>query len=297
MNARILLSFAGIYLIWGSTFMAIKWGLESFPPFMLAGLRFFLAGLFFLLITKGKGWLTIKGADRRREMLIGVFLTIGNAGVCWAEQYISSGIASLVVGAVPVLFILFNWFSFEKKTPSISSIAGFGMGMTGITLISLDTSGVSDWRAILALLIANCSWVIGSLLMRATKTQHAYFPRASVQLIAGGGFNLLLSFLAGEQMVSWESLSTTGILSIAYLAFAGTVLAYTCYSFLLKVVRPEITSTYALVNPLIAILLGVFWMQEPFTMKVAIASLLVLGSVFLVLYGDRFVPVRVPVNK
>lgn len=296
MNAKVLLSFAGIYLIWGSTFLAIKWGLDTFPPFMLAGLRFLIAGFIFLLISKGRGLLGIRGADRKREVLIGVFLTLGNAGVCWSEQYISSGIASLVVGAVPVLFILFNWFSFERRAPSASSIAAFGVGITGITLISVDDSAATDWRPIVGLLVANCSWVIGSLLMRNTKSGHAYFSRASVQLMAGGLFNLLLSALIDDRVTNWSNVDLTGVLCVIYLAFAGTILAYTCYTYLLKTVRPELTSTYALVNPVIAVFLGVFWMEEPFTMKVAIASLLILGSVFLVLYGDRLVPAKVPVR-
>lgn len=115
MNMRIILSFAVIYIIWGSTFTAIKWGLDVFPPFLLSGMRFSLAGMVFFLIAKGKGIKEMTGKEIGREMLVGFFLTLGNAGVCWAEQYISSGVAALIVGAIPVMFILFNWLALRKK--------------------------------------------------------------------------------------------------------------------------------------------------------------------------------------
>lgn len=297
MNFKIILSFAAIYIIWGSTFTAIKWGLDSFPPFMLSSLRFLLAGMVFFLMAKGKGFKGMTHQDIQREMMVGIFLTLGNAGVCWSEQYISSGIAALIVGAVPVMFILFNWFGFEKKSPSVSAVVGFAVGIMGITLISLDDTAASDWKVILALLLANCSWVMGSLLMRTTKTTHAYFPRASIQLVTGGLFNMMISTIIGERAVAWGNLETVGLLSVAYLAFAGTILAYTCYSYLIRNVRTELASTYALVNPLLAILFGVAWLNEPFTTKIAISTALILGSVFMVLYGNKLIPGKVMVKK
>lgn len=297
MNIKIILSFAAIYIIWGSTFTAIKWGLESFPPFMLSGMRFLIAGLVFLSFTKIKHIRSMKGSEARREMLVGIFLTLGNAGVCWAEQYISSGVAALIVGAVPVMFILFNWLSFEKKIPTTSAIVGFGVGMTGIMLISMDSASSVDWRGVTALILANCSWVIGSLLMKTTTTTHSYFSRASLQLTTGGLVILGLSVLQGETVNGFQNVEFKGILSVAYLAFAGTILAYTCYSFLMRTVKTELASTYALVNPILAVLLGVIWLNEPFTMKIAISSALILGSVFLVIYGEKLIPVKVKKEK
>lgn len=292
MNTKIILSFAAIYIIWGSTFTAIKWGLDSFPPFMLSGMRFLIAGFVFLLISKA-GAAFMNRKEFGREMLVGIFLTLGNAGVCWSEQYISSGIAALVVGAVPVMFILFNWLGFEKKAPPVSAIFGFAVGMMGIMLISLDSAAASDWRVVGALIFANCSWVTGSLLMRTTKTDRPYFSRASVQLISGGIFNILISTIVGERAVEWTNLEAAGILSVAYLAFAGTILAYTCYSYLLRTVRTELASTYALVNPLLAIIFGVIWLNEPFTTKIAISTAMILSSVFLVIYGHKLMPAKV----
>lgn len=288
MNFKIIFSFAVIYIVWGSTFTAIKLGLDTFPPMMLAGLRFFFAGLAFLIIARGKGILAMTGKEISREALIGILLTSANAGVCWSEQYLSSGIAALIVGAIPVMFMLVNSLGFEKQIPHPSAILGVLIGILGILFISVDNaSSGSNWFVVLIVILANCSWVIGSLMIRATVTTHAYFPRAAVQLICGSTFLFITSALMGERSVPLSSVGFSGIASVAYLSFVGTILAYTCYSFLLKKVRPEITATYALVNPLVAMIFGVLWLSEPFTMNIAISTSLILFSVVLVLYGRQ----------
>lgn len=287
MNFKIIFSFAVVYIIWGSTFTAIKWGLDSFPPFMLAGLRFLLAGFVFFLLAKGKGFKEMTGKELSREMLIGVLLTVANAGVCWSEQYLSSGVAALIVGALPVMFIIFNWVGFERKVPHVSAMLGFLIGIMGITLISLDNTSIGNWMVVGGLILANCFWVMGSLLIRGTASKHEYFPRAAIQLITGSLILFLTSSFLGEKTIIWDEVKISGILSVGYLALAGTILAYTCYSYLLKNVRTELTSTYALVNPLVAMIFGVLWLNEPFTMKIALATALILLSVVLVLYGNQ----------
>lgn len=299
MNFKILISFAAIYIIWGSTFTAIKWGLDSFPPFMLAGMRFMLAGLFFLMMSKWNEIKTMTRSDILKEFRVGILLTLGNAGVCWSEQYISSGVAALIVGALPIMFMLFNWLSFERKTPGFSAILSFIVGMTGITLISMDSNSASDWKVVTALLLANCAWVIGSLLMKTSQSKISYYPRATMQTFLGGLTLFTFSFIIGERSVALESIKLAGILSIFYLAIAGTVMAYTAYSFLLRSVGTEITSTYALINPLLALLFGVLFLNEPLTYKIAISTVLILVSVLLVLYGDKLIkqPVKVKVKN
>jgi drug/metabolite transporter (DMT)-like permease len=299
MNLKVLLSFAVIYIIWGSTFTAIKYGLDTFPPFMLAGMRFLTAGTFFLLISKWKHFKEMSFQDVLREFQVGFLLTLANAGVCWSEQYLSSGVAALIVGSLPVMFMAANWISFEKKTPHYSAAFAFIVGLIGITLISTDGGASSDWKVVVILLLANCFWVAGSLLFRMTKSKVDYYPRASLQTLFGGMSLIICSTLMGERSVAWESVQLSGILSVAYLALAGTVLAYTAYSFLLKNVRTEITSTYALVNPLVALLFGILFLNEPLSVKVSIATCLILFSVLLVLYGDKLFlrPARVTQSK
>lgn len=300
MNFRVLFAFAVVYLVWGSTFTAIKWGLDSFPPFMLASLRFLVAGFCFLMISKFKDIKSMTRPELKREILVGVLLTCSNAAVCWAQQFIPSGVAALIVGSLPVMFILFNWVGFEKKTPHISAMLAFAMGLTGIALISLDKAAASNPWVVLALILGNGTWVCGSLLFRMSKSKLDYFPRATVQTLCGGTFLMVISTVLGERAIVWDGLKASGVVSVLYLALAGTVLAYTAYSFLLKNVRTELTSTYALVNPLIALILGVIFFGEPFTFKVSVAAVMILLSVFLVLYGDKIflrpIPVKVASN-
>jgi drug/metabolite transporter (DMT)-like permease len=288
MNFKVILSFALVYVIWGSTYTAIKYGLESFPPFLLASLRFALAGLSFLVLSRGKGFRGMTIREYSREMVIGILITSANAGVCWAEQYLSSGVASLIVGMIPVLFILFNWIGFEKKPPQLISIVGLLIGVAGVVLISTDATSVSNWLIVAGLMLANGAWVIASLMMRTGLSPRPYLVKASVQLLSGALFLASVSWLIGERETQWRLVQLSGYMSVIYLAFFGTIVAYTSYSYLLKNVRPELTSTYALVNPLVALLIGVVWLNEAFTVQVAVSTALILCSVSLVIYGRSF---------
>lgn len=301
MKLKVLISFAIVYIVWGSTFTAIKFGLESFPPIVMAGSRFILAGLIFLAFSKLSDFKSMTRTDIKNEMIVGILLNIGNAGVCWSEQYISSGVAALIVGAIPVLFMLFNWIAFEKKVPHFSAFIAVALGFTGIVLISAGGESGPDWRALLALFIANCSWVIGSLRFKTTKSKLSYFPRASVQLISGGTFLIMTSAFFGEKL-NVELITYQGIASVVFLALAGTVIAYTAYSHLLKNTTTELASTYALVNPLIALFLGILFLGESMSMRVGFSTALILMSVVLTLYGEKIfrkqpVKVRISENK
>lgn len=282
MNLKVIFAFLAVYLIWGSTFTAIVYGLESFPPFLLAASRFLLAGLIFMLMTKGRGFGGMSRSQFSKEVGVGVLITTANALVCWVEQYISSGVTALIVGAMPIWFILFNWLGFEKKVPHISAILALMVGFVGIAAISVDKLHSPDWRMVLVLITSNCLWVIGSLLIRSNPSPLNYNNRAAIQMLSGGVFLFLVSLLIGEKILH---VSMQGYLSVAYLAIAGTIIAYSSYSYLLRTVSPEMTSTYALVNPLLAMLLGVIWLNEPFTSRLAIASALIIFSVMMVLYG------------
>lgn len=287
MSPRIFLSFLVIYIVWGSTFTAIKWGLDAFPPFLMAGIRFVIAGLLFFIFSKHKEFKTLNRSEFFREAQIGILLTLANAGVCWSEQYLSSGVAALIVGSIPLQFAILNWLKFEKKKPHPMAILGLIIGMLGIGLISWEKASWSNTLVILGLLTANFAWTTGSLVIRVSQTKLSFFSRASIQMTVGGSILLILSPLMGERAVEWGHLPLAGILSVLYLALAGTVLAYTCYSYLLRTVAPEITSTYALVNPLLAVIFGVIYLNEPITSKVILSSLLIVTSVALVIYGPK----------
>jgi drug/metabolite transporter (DMT)-like permease len=292
MNSRIVLSLIIIYIVWGSTFMAIKLGLHSFPPVMLAGLRFLLAGLIFALLSKGQFLRELRGKSIPTEMLIGLLMTGGNAGVCWGQQYITSGVAALVTGAVPLIFVLFNWIRFEKKKPGWETLAGIFIGIIGIGVIAQDKASVNNIYGVLLVLGANALWVIGSLKSRVLQTEMGFFSRSTVQMLFGGGFLILLSAVIGERAIEWQKLGSEGLYSLLYLSLIGTVLAYSCYIYLLKHVRTEIISTYALVNPLLAVLLGSFFLGEALSLKLALSTALIILSVFIVMYGPKLTLIK-----
>jgi drug/metabolite transporter (DMT)-like permease len=287
MNSKIVLSLITIYIVWGSTFMAIKLGLDSFPPIMLAGLRFLLAGLIFALLSRGQFLNDVRKKSIPNEMLIGLLMTGGNAGVCWGQQYITSGVAALVTGAVPLIFVLFNWIGFEKKRPGRETLAGIFIGILGIATIAQDKTSVSNVFGVLLVLGANALWVLGSLKSRMLQTKMGFFSRSTIQMLFGGGFLILLSFIVGERAIEWQKLESEGLYSLLYLSLIGTVLAYTCYIYLLQHVRTEVTSTYALVNPLLAVLLGAFFLGEVLSLKLALSTALIVLSVFIVMYGPK----------
>lgn len=287
MSPRIFFSFLVIYVVWGSTFTAIKWGLEAFPPFTLAGLRFIAAGLVFFLLSRGKGFSQLSFSEIVREVMIGILLTLANAGVCWSEQYLSSGVAALIVGSIPLQFAIVNWISFERKRPQPMAIFGLVVGLAGLAVISWESSTVASTVVVIGLLLANLSWTVGSLVIRVTKSPLSSMGRGAIQMTVGGIILMILSPLIGERATDWSSLTSQGIFSVLYLGLMGTVLAYTCYSYLLKEVAPEVTSTYALVNPLLAIIFGMIYLNEPITSRVIVASLLIMTSVALVIYGPK----------
>lgn len=285
MKGKVLISFAVIYLVWGSTFTAIKFGLESFPPITLAACRFLVSGIIFLFLSRLKDIRSMSRFEIKNEMIVGVLLNIGNAGVCWSEQYLSSGIAALIVGALPIIFILFNWISFERKIPHYSVFFAVVLGISGIFLISNEDTSMADWKVVLVLILANVAWVAGSLKFRMSKSSFSYYPRAAVQLLTGSMSLFIFSMLFGEKVVA-SSISLTAVLSVLYLAVAGTVVAYSAYSFLLKNIKTELVSTYALINPLIALILGILFLGEPFTATISLSAALIILSVVLTIYGE-----------
>lgn len=301
MNFKVVIAFVTVYFVWGSTFGAIKIGLESFAPFWLAALRFALAASVFFVLANKKEIRSMTKKEVINEGLIGMLLCFSNAGVCWTQQFIPSGIAALIVGSLPVMFILLNWFGFEKKAPHPSALLAFGIGISGILLLSMDKTAISNWWVVAALVFVNSTWVCGSLLIRMSGNNKSYFSKASIQLGSGSLFLVLLSFLMGEKHVSFGDIPLSAYLSVLYLGGMGTVIAYTAYSYLLKNVKPEMVSTYALVNPVVALILGVLFLDEVFTVNIAYASGLILMSVLLVLYGEklfiRLVPAFVSVKK
>lgn len=265
-NIKILFAFISIYIIWGTTYLAISYTLEGFPPFILSGLRFSIAGILALLFQFRKGEKPNSLHNWKKNAIPGILiLSAGTGLVAWAEQYVSATEAAIVLAITPVLFIVIdkaNWRkSFSDKFLNIGLAFGFG----GLILFLKDsllqqTSTVNATLRIAAfatLLLSSLLWVFGSLYSKKHKSDHSIFLNVGQQLIAGGIVSLLLASALGEwSEVQWTLIPTTAWLGLAYLIFFGSLLAYLAFIWLLSVKPPALVSTHTYINPVVAVVSG-----------------------------------------
>lgn len=285
---RLVLAFAAIYLIWGSTYLAILIALETMPPFLMAGTRFVTAGLILYAWSRWRGAPRPTPAHWRSTAVIGVALLMGgNGGVVYAEQRVESGIAALLVATVPFWMVLLAWLKPRGQRPSASTIVGVVTGMAGVVLLVMPSSqalgaGV-DWIGAAILVGASLSWSAGSIY-----SQHAQLPSSALlatamEMLAGGATLLVAGTLTGEwsrldpAAVSWRSAG-----ALAYLIVFGALIGYSAYIWLLKVTTPARVSTYAYVNPVVAMLLGWLMAGEALSGRRIVAAGVILTGVIII---------------
>ena len=279
----IILAFAAVYIIWGSTYLGIKYAIQTIPPLLMSGVRYFIAGLIVYLIAMSTGAPAPKKIHWRNTFIIGALLVLmGNGGVALAESLIPSGIASLIVCSVPIWFALFGWLFFNKGKPGGLTIAGIILGFIGIVILvgpknifhvgqGINLSGV------IIILVGSMGWSIGSLFVSKAKLPENHITTIGMQMLCGGLLLTIAGFMKGEyQMVHFDTISTRSLFAMGYLITFGSIIAFSAYSWLLRVVSPSLVSTYAYVNPVIAIFLGWLFLSENID-KYTIA-----GSVFIV---------------
>lgn len=291
-RALILLAFAAVYLIWGSTYLAIRFAIETMPPLMMSGTRHLVAGGILML---GLRCFTPdrfkKGSLRewRDAGIVGILLLVcGNGGVAWAEQYVPSGIAALIVAVVPLWMIVFEWLRPGGQRPGLLTTVGLVLGFSGVWVLvqpsgnaGLSTS-VAWGYAVLAL--ASCLWAAGSIYSRHAKTSGSPFLTISRQMISGGTVLLLLGFFTGEtRSLELSAISLHSWLALFYLTILGSLIGFSSYVWLMKASTPAKVSTYAYVNPAIAVFLGWALGGETLSVSLLLGASIVLVSVILVL--------------
>src|SRR5881394_133987 len=291
LKGKALIAYLIVCVFWGSTYLAIKVGVGELPPFLFAGLRFFIAGVLLLGIARAMGYtLPRRAADWRTLAIVGLFLlTGGNALVVWAEQYTPSGVASVFVVTVAI------WTAFFDATVPGGSgelnwrvVAGLLLGFIGTALlVGASPAEIlkSDLRGPLALTFASCSWWIGSVYAKRHPTEVSPYIAASIQMIVGGAVVAVLGSALGEWR-SWH-LTPKGAGAIAYLVVFGSILGYSAYSYALKHASATIVGTYAYVNPVIAVLLGWLLLAEPITQRTVVAMALILGAVLWIQFSHK----------
>jgi len=263
---RIILAFAGIYIIWGTTYLAITYGLKGFPPFILSGLRFLIAGSLIL------GWLWAKGEKPNsavnwyKNFIPGLLILAAGVGlVAWGEQYVTSTEAAIIMATEPFWFILLDKKNWKKYFSSPLVVTGLLIGIAGLLLFVKDSllSGAHNGHetlritAIGVLFVSSVLWVIGSLFSKNRSSSHSIFMNVGQQLIVGGILSLIIATVTGE----WNSLQLSAIpveawSGLIYLIFFGSIAAYLSFIWLLSVRPPALVSTHTYVNPVVAVLFG-----------------------------------------
>ncbi|MBJ2174501.1 EamA family transporter [Aureibaculum sp. A20] len=282
----IVLAFFSIYVIWGSTYLLNKIAVTELPPFKLAAIRFLVASILIFIIAKILGiGIAITRKQFKNTVIAGfLFLTFGNGVVVWALKYVDSGFAALEISAQPLVVLLLMRF-FERKKIQPMSIVGIVLGMIGMYLLVSQTEIISNENTIIGLLmIFACmiSWGYSSIFVAKADLPSNFFVNTGYQMLAGGTMLLIASFLFGEQWTNPIEWSGKVQFSMLILITFGSIVAFTSFNYLLKNVSPEKVATSTYVNPIIALLLGWYFLEEQITKQSIIAAIVLLTGVYFI---------------
>jgi drug/metabolite transporter (DMT)-like permease len=295
----ILLAFAAIYLIWGSTYLGILFAIKSIPPFLMAGSRFFISGVIMFVTARAGGAAVPNAATWRSAAIVGICLLVcGNGGVTIAEQWVPSGLASLLVATVPIYMALLGWLGGSAPRPT--PIIGLGLlgGFIGVGVLAgpalTNTSSASSSHLALGmaiLLVGSLIWSVGSLYSRNAVSSSSLILAAGQQMICGGALLFLIGIFAGEtRHFEFEKITALSAWAFVYLVVIGALIGYTAYFWLLRHCEPAKVATYAYINPVVALLLGTLFAHETLSLRTVLGAGLIIGSVALVITAQQFGP-------
>jgi drug/metabolite transporter (DMT)-like permease len=284
--------FAVIYLVWGSTYLGMKFAVQTLPPFLMAGVRFVVAGSILYALRRAQGVRRPEGMQWRGALVTGALMLLGGNGlVCWAQQTVPSGTAALLVATTPMWMGLLAWLFYGGARPTARVVLGMVVGFAGAALLVKRTAPEAleaVWPGMLATSAAPVLWSLGSLqTRRAPATQDALLMSA-MQMLAGGVLMRGTGTRLGEwSLLAERSVSARSLWALAYLTVVGSLVAFTTYAWLLRVTSPAAVATYAYVNPLVAVLLGWLLGGEGLEAHVLVAGALIVGAVVLITLPRR----------
>jgi drug/metabolite transporter (DMT)-like permease len=288
-SAAIWTALIAIYIVWGSTYLAIRFAVETMPPFLTAGFRFLIAGGVLYIFRRLRGDKAPLRLEWRSAAIVGLFLLVGgNGGLMWAEQRVASGIAALLIGSVPLWIALLDSLRPGGRRPDRWVIIGVLAGFAGILILIgpaqlIGIQGEVDPLGAVVLLLAALSWAAGSLYNRGAKLPDSPLLGTGMEMLVGSLGLFILGTATGEwSQMELTSFSTRSLLGFAYLVVFGSSVGFASYVWLLRVAPTMLVSTYAYVNPLVAILLGSLLAGEALTPRVVLAVMFILGSVVLI---------------
>jgi drug/metabolite transporter (DMT)-like permease len=304
MKIKIWIAMITIYIVWGSTYLAIRFAVETMPPFLMAAFRFLVAGG---ILYSWRRWLAKDAGPTpiqwRSAAIVGLFLLVGgNGGVVWAETRVPSNVAALVVATTPLWMVLFDFIRPKSRiVPTFGTVMGVVTGFLGMLILIgpqqlFGSSSTLDSAGVIAVLLAAIFWSLGSLYSRKAELPSSALLGTGMEMLVGGLGLLLLGTVTGEwSQLAFTQISTRSLLSLAYLIVFGALIGFSAYTWLLRNAPTPLVATYAYVNPLIAILLGFFLAGEELSLRIVLAGLIIVSSVALintVRIGQRYKKVK-----
>lgn len=287
-RSALLLAFASIYVIWGSTYLGIRVAIETMPPFLMAGARFILSGaiLLALLKVRGTAWPTF--AQIRTNTFIGMLLLLGGNGfVVWAEQSIPSGITALLIGVSPLSIVLTEWAWPGGTRPGAITMAALLLGFAGVTWLAAPWEAAADGGldplGASAILAASIFWAIGSIYSRHSKHGADPFLAAALQMLGGGAALLVAAAAHGDfGRFDASAISSRSWFAFTYLTAIGSLVGFSTFVWLMKNTTPARVATYAYVNPVVAVFLGWLLLDEPIGPRTLVASAVIVTAVAII---------------
>ena len=290
---KLALAFAAIYLIWGSTYLAIRYAVETIPPLVAAGIRHSVAGSILLIWAWLRGFRPTLDHWKAGIIVGALYFLVGHGSLHWAEQYVGSGFAALLIATEPMFILVLAWLAGQQKISRISAL-GLGFGVVGVAILTgaeLTTKG-SSLLGLLAVLLGSVAWSAGVVVSPRVKLPSDALGRTAVPLVCGAAMLLIVAGLTGEfHATHWRAISLRSVFGLGYLVVFGSVVAFTAYTWLLQQCPPALVATHTYANPVVAVLLGWLLAAEPLTMRVVAASVAILGAIVLIRRGERAVEV------
>lgn len=280
----VAIALTSVYLLWGSTYLAIRIGLESFTPFLMGAVRMFVAGALMYLLLRWRGESAPTRAQWKTLGVLSIWMVLlSNGMVTFAEQEVSSGLAAIAVASMPLWAALFGLL--RGRHPSRGEWTGLAIGFVGILWLNAGSALSATPKGMLALIVAPIAWAWGSVWSR-DKNLPAPFMSAAGQMLCGSAWMLGTSIATGERMHAWPSLQAS--LAVVYLVIFGSIIGFTAYIWLLHHVRPALATSYAYINPPVAVMLGALLLHEQFGMhEIGAMAVILVGVVIITLAKAR----------
>lgn len=300
-KTKVFLALGIVYVVWGSTYLGVKFALHTLPPMLISCTRFLIGGslLFALTLLRGQRIPTLQ--ETRNAAFIGVLLSgVGNCAVAYALMKMPSGLVALLVATLPAWMILLDFLFFSTKKPTVVGAIGLVLGLVGMAVLLNPAQQVGQQEVpVLAasiVFLGSIAWAFGSL-----KSPYLVLPNSlqstAIQMVVGGCFSLTMSIIfEHNQLQAFQSMTTETYLAMIYLIFIGSYVGYTAYVWLINHAPPQLTATYAYVNPVVAIFLGWIFLDERLTSRSMLASAIILAGVVMMTLGRKRPPKEIEIQ-